>query len=59
MFAKAQFEEPEYRVPDGVEEIADFAFAFCLFPVRLLVPRSVKRIGDNLFGIHGGHIEMT
>lgn len=58
MFAKAQFEEPEYRAHDGVEEIADFAFAYCMFPVRLLVPRTVKRIGDNIFGIHGGHIEL-
>jgi hypothetical protein len=59
LFAKAQFEESVYRVPDGVEEISDYAFLWCQIPVRLLVPRSVKRIGNDIFGVHGGHIEMV
>ena len=59
LFAKAQFEDPVYRVPDGVEEISDYAFLWCQIPVRLLVPRSVKRIGNDIFGVHGGHIEMV
>jgi hypothetical protein len=45
-------------VPDGVEEIADFAFCFCKTYVELSIPRSVRIIGDNLFGTEGGHIEI-
>ncbi len=59
MHSMAQFDEAEYRVPDGVEEIADNAFIWCLFPVHLLVPRSIKRIGCDIFGFHGGYIEMV
>ena len=58
LFAKAEFDEAEYRVPDGVEEIADDAFLWCHIPVRLIVPRTVKRIGFEIFGYNGGQIEI-
>ena len=57
LFIRSGFHEPRYEVPDGVEEIADFAFCFCKTYVELSIPRSVRIIGDNLFG-NGGHIEI-
>ena len=48
---------PYYVVPDGVEEISDFAFCSCRHYVELSIPRSVKSIGDCLFG-NGGYIRI-
>ena len=50
------FNKIRYNVPDGVEEIADFAFLWCRHFVELSIPRSVRTIGDQLFGIDGGVI---
>ena len=58
LFARIEFCEPSYKVPDGVEEIADFAFCCCNTPVELSLPRSIRHIGDSLFGTNGGHIEI-
>jgi hypothetical protein len=44
-------------VPDGVEEIEDFAFLACRHNVELSIPRSVKKIGDYIFG-NGGVINI-
>lgn len=38
---------------DGVEEIADFAFSAINTYLELVIPRSVRRIGDALFGAEG------
>ena len=45
----------DYEVPDGVLTICDGAFSFC-DQVVLSVPRSIKVIGDYLFGEEGGKI---
>lgn len=45
----------EYYVPDGVLTICDGAFGFCDYVV-LSVPRSIKVIGDYIFGQEGGKI---
>ena len=58
LFIREGFNDSCYEVPDGVEEIADFAFCFCKTYVELSIPRSVRIIGDNLFGTEGGHIEI-
>ena len=52
------FNKVRYEVPDGVEEIADFAFLWCRHFVELSIPRSVRTIGDQLFGIDGGVIKI-
>ncbi|MCR4809852.1 MAG: leucine-rich repeat domain-containing protein [Prevotella sp.] len=49
------FNDTRYEVPDGVEEIADFAFLSCRHFVELSIPRSVRIIGDYIFG-NGGQI---
>lgn len=46
----------DYFVPDGVVTICDGAFGGCLDYLVLSVPRSVKVIGDYLFGEEGGKI---
>ena len=51
------FNKIRYEVPDGVEEIADFAFLWCRHFVELSIPRSVRIIGDQLFGVDGGVIK--
>ena len=51
------FNDTRYEVPDGVEVIDDFAFLFCRHFVELSIPRSVRVIGDNIFG-NGGIIEI-
>ena len=56
LFARIEFHEPRYAVPNGVETIADFAFGVCQTYLTLSVPRSVRYIGDQLFGTEGGHI---
>lgn len=57
LFACIEFCEPRYEVPDGVEEITECAFCSCNTYVELSIPRSVRIIGDSLFG-NGGHIEI-
>ena len=56
-FCRCTFNETCYDVPDGVEEIADFAFLFCRNYLEITIPRSVRIIGDTLFG-KGGRIEV-
>lgn len=46
----------EYRVPDGVLTICNGAFGFCEDYLELSVPRSIKVIGDYIFGKEGGKI---
>ena len=46
----------EHVVPDGVLTICDGAFGFCEDYVVLSVPRSIKVIGDYIFGQGGGKI---
>ena len=46
----------EYRVPDGVLTICDGAFMGTNDYLELSVPRSIKVIGDNIFGKEGGKI---
>ena len=50
------FNETYYEVPDGVEEIDFGAFCVCRHYLELSIPRSVKIIGDSIFGIEGGVI---
>ena len=47
----------DYYVPDGVLTICDGAFGACDYVV-LSVPRSIKSIGDYIFGNEGGRIEI-
>ena len=51
------FNDIRYEVPDGVEEIDDGAFLPCRHYVELSIPRSVKKIGDYIFG-NGGVINI-
>lgn len=37
-------------IPEGVEEIGDFAFACCKSLERVVLPQSLKRIGSYAFG---------
>ena len=46
----------DYVVPDGVLTICDGAFGFCEDYLVLSVPRSIKVIGDYVFGQYGGKI---
>lgn len=55
LFCQHIFNETWYEVPDGVEEIADYAFTSSRHYLELYIPRSVKTIGDNIFG-NGGVI---
>ena len=48
----------DYFVPDGVLTICDGAFMGCDDYVVLSVPRSIKVIGDYIFGENGGRIEI-
>jgi hypothetical protein len=54
-FCRFTFKETRYEVPDGVEEIEDGAFTACRHFLELSIPRSVRFIGDFLFG-NGGVI---
>lgn len=47
----------EYFVPDGVLTICDGAFSYCDYVVVSL-PRSIKTIGDYIFGQEGGRFEI-
>lgn len=57
MFCRYDFNETYYEVPDGVEEIEEGAFLACRHFVELSIPRSVRVIGDYLFG-NGGLITI-
>jgi hypothetical protein len=56
LFARASFNREEYYVPNGVVTICSMAFGVCRQFVTLYVPRSVKLIGDFVFGPGGGKI---
>jgi hypothetical protein len=53
---RLSFNETHYEVPDGVEEIDFGAFGVCRHFLELSIPRSVKIIGDSIFGNEGGVI---
>lgn len=48
----------DYYVPDGVLTICDGAFMGCNDYLVLSAPRSIKVIGDYIFGEDGGRIEI-
>lgn len=50
------FNKDTYEVLDGVETICNLAFAFCPRHLTLIIPHSVKVIGENVFGPNGGNI---
>ena len=56
LFARYTFIDSEYQVPDGVVTICSMAFAACRQFVTLIIPRSVRLIGDFMFGPGGGKI---
>ena len=56
LFARYIFNDSEYQVPDGVVTICSMAFATCRHFVTLIIPRSVRLIGDFVFGSGGGKI---
>ena len=56
LFARIEFKDSEYRVPDGVKTICSMAFGVCRQFVTLYIPRSVRLIGDFVFGPGGGII---
>lgn len=56
LFARYTFKDSDYSVPNGVVTICSMAFATCRQFVTLFVPRSVRLIGDFVFGSGGGKI---
>lgn len=56
LFTRYTFKDSEYVVPDGVVTICSMAFATCRHFVTLIIPRSVRLIGDFVFGPGGGKI---
>ena len=46
----------DYVIPDGVVTICDGAFAMCNSYIVLSAPRSIKAIGDYIFGDESGKI---
>ena len=52
-FCRFTFTKTYYEVPDGVEEIEGGAFIACRHTLELSIPRSVKIIGDAIFGCNG------
>ena len=50
------FDAESFEVPDGVETICDWAFSMCQRPLVLIIPRSVRIIGECIFGSEGGRI---
>ena len=54
--ATLDFDELEYSVPDGVEEICGMAFFGSKHFLHVSIPRSVKRIGHPIFGETGGEL---
>ena len=59
LFARVEFKDDEYRVPDGVKTICSMAFAVCRQFVVLVIPRTVTLIGDFVFGPGGGKIVIV
>jgi hypothetical protein len=59
LFARASFNGEEYYVQDGVVTICSMAFGVCRQFVTLYIPRSVKLIGDFIFGLGGGKIVIV
>ena len=59
LFVRHTFKDSEYIVPDGVVTICSMAFASCRQFVTLIIPRSVRLIGDYIFGPEGGKIVIT
>lgn len=56
------FNGQEYTVKEGTTTICDEAFSFRANPeqrMTLYIPRSVKIIGENLFGDGGGRIVIS
>ena len=53
MCCRYTFNDAQYEVPDGVEEIEEFAFLSCRNYLELSIPRSVRKIGDTIFGKGG------
>lgn len=45
-----QFDNERYEVPDGVLTICEGAFGICQHYLVLSLPRTVRVIGDNIFG---------
>ena len=56
LFARFSFTGDQYVVPDGVVTICSMAFAMCRQFVTLSIPKSVRLIGDFVFGPGGGKI---
>lgn len=56
LFARMTFKNEEYIVPNGVLTICSMAFASCRQFITLIIPRSVRLIGDFVFGPGGGKI---
>ena len=56
LFARHTFKDENYSVPDGVGTICSMAFGCCRQFVTLSIPRSVRIIGDFVFGPGGGKI---
>lgn len=54
--ATLDFNELDYSVPDGVEEICGMAFFGCKHFLHVSIPHSVKRIGHPVFGETGGEL---
>ena len=52
-FCRFTFTKTYYEVPDGVEIIEGGAFIACRHTLELSIPRSVKIIGDAIFGNNG------
>ena len=59
LFSTVEFKDSEYRVPDGVTTVCSMAFAVCRHFVTLVIPRSVRLIGDFVFGPEGGKIVIS
>ena len=56
LFSTQKFKDSEYRAADGVVTICSMAFASCRHFVTLVIPRSVRLIGDFVFGPEGGKV---
>ncbi|MBR0192325.1 MAG: leucine-rich repeat domain-containing protein [Thermoguttaceae bacterium] len=39
----------DYRIPEGVTEIGEFAFSFCTSLTSVVIPKGVTKIGENAF----------
>ena len=59
LFSTQEFKDSVYQVPDGVMTICSMAFATCRHFVTLIIPPSVRLIGDFVFGPEGGKIIIT